>query len=100
MIRGTTPTHIFTIQQDLSLFKDVIITYFQDDKAVIEKRLSDCVVQDNSLSLTLSQEETLEFKDDCIVLIQIKGLTTEGKVLATKIQKIPVERILNEEVME
>lgn len=103
MIRGTTPKHIFTLKQDPSIFKEFIITYQQYGKTVIEKRKADCEIQDNSLVLTLTQEETLKFEEDRSprdsVRIQIKALTTDGKVFATEIKSIHIQDILNEEVM-
>lgn len=99
MIRGTTPTHTFTVP-DTSLIKKVRITYEQYGEKVLEKTEADCTITSGSISVTLTQAESLMFKDTKNVFVQVKALTTSGKVLANLVQSIPVDRILCEEVLE
>ena len=61
MLRGTTPTLHFTVLDsvDLSQFADGWVSLSQGGKVVIDKRLSDCSCVFNTLSIRLTQEETL-----------------------------------------
>lgn len=99
MIRGTTPTHKFNISFDTSRIKDIRITYAQDGEAVVEKHMTDCDLDGNVITTSLTQEETLKFHAKRPVELQIKVLTSEDNVLATRVYTISVDRVLNEEVL-
>lgn len=100
MIRGTTPTHIFNLPVDTSTLKEVRITYEQFQRAVIEKTETDVQMEGKTITLTLTQEETLKFKHTSKVRVQLKVLTTTGAALASPIKELSVDEILNEEVLE
>ena len=60
IIRGTTPTIIFTF--NLIDVTDITVAYLiftQNNTEVLEKSISDAVVEDEKLCFTLSQEDTL-----------------------------------------
>lgn len=99
MIRGTTPTHIFNLQIDTSIIKEVRITYVQYTNIVVEKTEHDVTIGDQAIRLKLTQEETLRFSKSTPVRVQLKVLTTDNTVLACLVKDIPVEEILNEEVL-
>lgn len=99
MIRGTTPTHIFELPIAASLIKEARITYQQGDEVVFEKTEADCTFADKSISVKLTQEDTLSLKEETKLLIQLKMLTTDNEVLANAIEYVTVERVLNEEVL-
>ena len=99
MIRGTTPTHIFEIPIDSSLLKQVQITYAQGNTNLLVKTIEDCVLDGNSISVTLSQEETLKFSHKKDVEVQIRVLTKDGTAMATTVRSVDVGRVLNEEVL-
>ena len=99
MIRGTTPTHIFEIPIDSSLLKQVQITYAQGSANLLVKTIEDCVLDGNSISVTLSQEETLMFSHKKDVEVQIRVLTKDGTAMATTVRQVDVGRVLNEEVL-
>lgn len=99
MIRGTTPTHIFEIPIDSSLLKQVQITYAQGSTNLLVKTIEDCVLDGNSISVTLSQEETLMFSHKKDVEVQIRVLTKDGTAMATTVRQVDVGRVLNEEVL-
>lgn len=100
MIRGTTPTHIFRLQIETATIKEVRITYAQYSKVILEKTEKDVTLEDKSIRLKLTQEETLLFRDKVSVQLQLKILTTDNSVLACPVKDLPVEEILNEEVLE
>lgn len=100
MIRGTTPTHIFTLPFDAALVADLRISYAQDLKEILVKTKNDCNIEGNEVSVKLSQEDT--FKFNCrkqVVQIQVRVLTTGGEVLNSDLIILPVEQCLNEEVL-
>ena len=104
MIRGTTPTYTFSLSIDIGAIKDIWLTFKQElqleKDIVLTKTLDSGVGYDGTtVSLTLTQEETLSFKENIPIEIQGKVYTTDNKVLATSIKKDNCERILCEEVM-
>lgn len=100
MIRGTTPTHTFRLSVETSSIIEVRITYVQLGKTVIEKTEEDVRMGEKSISLTLTQEESLEFRAGPEVEVQLKVLTNVGTVLASPVISLNVDKILNTEVLE
>ena len=99
MIRGTTPTHTFTIPFDTALIKEVRVVYAQADTPIVWKETKDCTLEGKTISTTLTQEDTLKFDCKKTVQIQIRVLTTAGEVLSTLVQNIMVEKCLDSEVL-
>lgn len=99
MIRGTTPTHIFTIPFDTDLIADVRISYAQTDGEIVVKNKEDATLTGNTISVTLTQEDTLKFDCSKKVIAQIKIKTHNGEVMGSDVMCISVERCLNEEVL-
>ena len=99
MIRGTTPTHQFVVPFDTSVLSEVLITYAQDNKLVLTKNIKDCTIEQDVISVTLTQEETLRFDSDHHVKIQLRALTTGGDALASQIITRSVGDVLNDEVL-
>lgn len=99
MIRGTTPTHIFNLPFAASTISKLRLTYAQNGDTVLEKTETDCTFDGNTVSVKLSQEESLLFEEQYKVELQLKALTTDGETMATAIKAISVGRILNEEVL-
>lgn len=97
---GTTPKHTFTFPFETSLIKELKITYAQNKKTVLEKYLDDCEVEETSVSVYLTQEETFLFSENVNVEVQARVLTTAGDVLASNIRIVTAERCLDREVLE
>ena len=100
MIRGTTPTHTFTIPFEVSEIKTVKITYAQDDVVVCEKTMSDCELTGTTISTVLTQEDTFKFDHTKDVQIQLRILTISGQALASIVEKVGVSRCLDDEVLQ
>ncbi len=99
MYRATTPTHIFTLPFDTDQLKTIRITYRQFGETVLQKNETQCVFTDKAIKVELTQEETLRFQPTAEVFIQLRVMTTDGKVMASEImQKLPKE-CLDEEVL-
>lgn len=100
MRRGTTPTHTFQLPVDASLLDEVKITYVQKDKEVLTKYKRDCKVNGSSISVTLTQEETLRFSQYCVCHVQVRALTNDGEAIASQIMNVKVLPLLDAEVLK
>lgn len=115
MYRGTTPTHKFCFgTTDPNDFKEILITYVQNDEIVMEKRKDDLVITSEEIpsdeepivhfhaTVKLSQEEANLFSADpkSIVAIQLRAIDYLGNVLASNKMKFSVLDVLNDEVLE
>ena len=100
MIRGTTPTHVFTLPFDTSEVKEVLITYAQKEKVLFEKATADCTLSENKVIVDLTQEETFEFDCTHSGQVQIRVKKTNGKVFASVVKKIDIETCLSKEVLK
>lgn len=99
MIRGTTPTHIFTTDIDLSEVEVLYVTYKQAGEIKVEKELSDLTVTSEQVEVRLSQEETLSFSESGKVLVQIRGRFADGTAVACRVIEASADRILKEGVI-
>jgi len=100
MIRkGTTPTQSFVLPFDSSKITAVKITYKQGNDIVLEKRLSDCSIEPDRITVRLSQEDTFKFVNAKPLQIQLRVVTIGGDALATKVYQEQVEQSLDEEVI-
>lgn len=98
MQRATTPTHIFTIPFDVSLLKEVRVTYQQKGKTVLKKTEEECNLNGNQISVTLTQEETTKFEVGS-AFIQLRVLMADGTVSASQIMNDVVTESLDCEVL-
>lgn len=99
MIRGTTPTHMFTLPFEVALVKEIRILYAQKEKVLFTKETADCVMEGNMVSVTLTQEDTFKFDCKNHIQIQLRVLTTDGQVLSTPIKYVDVGTCLDSEVI-
>lgn len=99
MIRGTTPTHIFDLSIDTAIIDKIRIIYAQSDEVLLVKERDDCQFDESTVTVRLSQEETLLFDWQKLIQIQIRVLTKDGDVLATRVKQVSAEKCLESEVM-
>ena len=97
---GATPRHTFTVPFKTDLIKELKITYAQNKKTVLEKYLADCEVEENSVSYSLTQEETFLFDSNAMVEVQVRVLTMGGDAMTSNIHTIRAERCLDREVLK
>ena len=98
MFRGTTPTNTFGVDIDCTTAEQIYITYAQNKKTVVEKTIDDVTVTPEEISVVLTQEETLRFRESDVE-IQIRVKFPDGKAMACDIIKTPAKRILKEGVI-
>ena len=99
MRRGTTPTHEFTTDIDLTDASKIYITYKQGGTVKLEKALPDITVSPTKLTVTLTQEETLAFSINKGVEIQIRALLVSGEAIASNVITTTAQKILKEGVI-
>lgn len=99
MRRGTTPTHIFKTKVDLTQASEMFITYKQNSEVKVEKAIGDITIEEEQLTTTLTQAETLTFSTLGPVEIQVRVKFPDGKALASNIIKRPAGAILKEGII-
>ena len=99
IIRGTTPTHTFTLPINRELCDKVRIIYSQGDTPIKVEGERLKFLSDNTVSCTLTQAETLSL--DCAKPcdIQVRILTKDGSAPASDIIRKSVGRCLDDEVL-
>lgn len=99
MIRGTTPTLEFEIPFETEIISEAFVTLSQKEKVVLDKHLSECMCEGNKLSVSLTQEETLQLDCRCVTEIQLRVRLKDGNALASQIIPVITERILKDGVV-
>lgn len=100
MIRGTTPQHTFTLPLDPDLISEIRIIYAQGGVKMFVKELADGVIDGQKLVMRLTQQETLSLDHSMPVEVQMRILTVGNDALASKPKALPVDMLLENEVME
>lgn len=100
MTRGTTPTNTFYTSVSL-VGATVYVTYEQNGVIVAEKTNADMNIEDDYITVRLTQEDTLRFQSNCdSVHIQIRYVRQDGTADASNIMKASVKKILKEGTIE
>lgn len=77
----------------------IYITYQQNDETIVEKTIDNCTFADGTVSVKLTQEESLKFDEDAIVRIQIRCRLTNGAVTKSNILKSHTDKILKKGII-
>ena len=101
MRRGTTPTHTFGWNEPISVsdIKIVKVTYAQGGKVILEKRTKDCTLTEGKISVRLTQEETMLFKDNEKVKIQGRIVTNDKSSYVSDVLVCYAKELLDDEVL-
>ncbi|MBR5835593.1 MAG: hypothetical protein IKY66_05450 [Bacteroidales bacterium] len=97
MIRGTTPTHSFTLPINVDTIDEIHIIYSQNGRVKVRKTKKDCAMWDNKVELKLSQNETLNFTH-APVQMQVR-IMRQDTVMASKVFTLNCGKCLENEVM-
>lgn len=98
MIRGTTPTLKFTLPFETNKIEKLYITIEQSG-ITITKEIQDCILSENIIETTLTQEETLMLKAHYTTKVQIRIKAKDGKALASEIFELKVGDLLYDEII-
>ena len=94
MIRGTAPTFEFTLPFDTVDIAVLHFTMMQGGRIVVGKTLADCTATGRTLSVMLSQMETLDFLTAKPVEMQLRGKMKDGTPFASYVANVSFDRIL------
>lgn len=96
--RGATITNTFTVSVDLTTAVAMYITYRQSNQTVLEKSIEDCTITDKSITVDLTQEDTLKFKQGDVA-IQIRARLFDGAALVSEVIQTTASKLLKEGVI-
>lgn len=104
IIQATTPTISITVDNtNLNEFEEIILVLVQNPLVVIKKKKSngDIIIGDDesTLSCSLSQEETRNFRESVPLEMQLRVKDKFGNVLASNIIKVKIDKSLSLEVI-
>lgn len=100
MYRGTTPVFTFTLPFDCGRITALHLCFTQQEQIVLEKKLLDCTIKENTLSVKLTEAETLLFNSKKgMVEMQLRVGCGETR-LASNIMQVSVEGILKDGCLE
>lgn len=100
MVIGGTPLHTFTLDiADMPNIVEVLISYTQNGRVILRKKLKDCELSGNVIKVRLSQEDTLKFNESHKVRIQIKLKTDTGEVIPSDVVSVTPTSCLDLEVI-
>lgn len=98
MRRGTTPTITYNVDIDLTSALELYVTITEDGVVMVERSINDVTITSKSVSISLTQEETLKFNPGK-VLMQIRARMPDGAALASNIMMGDVAQILKDGVI-
>lgn len=100
MIRGTTPTIVLTLPEDIDLSgaTKAYLTIGQAGESVVNKDIDSLTLVANTATATLTQNDTLELEAGRMTQIQLRWLA-DGVAYATKIVTVPTDAILMDGVI-
>lgn len=98
MYRFTTPTHTFRFSTEVNEAREILITYAQNGKIVLEKHKDELTISDDGkmASFMLSEEESAKFSAFRPVSVQVRILTSGGESFASAVQEVSVMPVLHE----
>lgn len=99
MRQGTTPTHYYTLPIDVSTIRKVEITYAQGGKVILTKGNADVSMEGKTIAVDLTQEDTFKLSAAALVNVQVRVMTTDDTVLASRVMTISCFESLSKEVL-
>lgn len=96
MVRGSTPTFTCDLGTDSALFPSISATFVQEDTLTLLLPHDRMTLDGESVSFSLSEEETLAFAPGTAEL-QLRVATEDGTILLSDIRRVAVRRRLPED---
>lgn len=96
MYRGTTPTLTFTLPFETNLISKCYVSFFQKERLRVEKELTNCDCVGKTITVKLTQSDTLSFVSNAVVKIQIRALLSDGNAVASKVMEMNVKDVLKD----
>lgn len=97
MFRGTTPKFTFRLPIETDTITALCVSFRQVGNQSIEKTLDDCVLDGNTLTVALTEEETLSLRASMARPLEIQLRVGVGETrMASKVFRVNVEQILKD----
>lgn len=96
MFIATTPTLKFELPIEANTVAAGYITIAQKGKSIIDKPLSEWTCSEKTVSVRLTQKETMQLQPNANVEIQMRIRLADGTALASKIFSLTAERVLKD----
>ena len=96
---GTTPMFTFNLPLHSNSFKEFEITFKQCNEIFLQKYSEDCLIEDYAVHLSLTEEETFGFLPNKDLLIELRALTNEDKVVSSGIYRVSASECLSNAVL-
>lgn len=97
--RGTTPTHTIGVPPEVGLIAKARVVYAQDGKAVFKKENESCTIEEDSVSVKLTQEDTLSLTCSKTCEIELHVLTPGNDSIISEPIVAVVTKCLDNEVL-
>ena len=97
--RGTTPYNRFNVDIDLRNAAVIWLSYKQGSKIVIDKFKEDLEIEENRVTVHLTQKETLALKDKLGLRIQIRARFPDGSAVKSTIIDTTASEVLKDGVI-
>jgi hypothetical protein len=97
--KGCTCKNIFTLPFNREDVQVIYITYQQDRKTIFEKDINQCEFSDGTVSVNLTQEDTLKLNDNSTVEIQIRLKLADGSATKSQIIETYADEVLKNGVI-
>lgn len=97
IIQGTTPTYVINVGFDTETLQAAQIVFSQSGEQILKKR--GLILSGQTVTLTLTQEDTFRFCAGKSAECQLRIKTAEGQVKASYPVKAQVYRSLDREVL-
>ena len=100
MYRGTTPQlEVIVTGVDFTEVAELWLTLGQMGKPVVNKELSDLTIEDNTIYVTFTQEDTLALRACSSTYLQLRVLMNDGTAIATPVKKLNVNEIIKDGII-
>ena len=106
MIRGTTQNLVFNVGIDTEEVSQLWLTFSHSNRLnaeIFTKEINDVVLDGTTITVPLSQEETLALNEynikEKVVYIQLRALLKDGQSRVSKVVELTVEHLLKDGVL-
>lgn len=100
MYRGTTPQlEVIVTGVDFTEVAELWLTIGQNGRPIVNKDLEDLTIEDNTIYVTFTQEDTLALRACSSTYLQLRVLMNDGTAIATPVKKLNVNEIIKDGII-
>lgn len=100
MYRGTTSTFDINISDvDLTEVAEMWVSFGTENNPIVNKTLSDVTISGSTVTVPLTQEDTLTLKAAQKTYLQIRILLNNGEAIASPMKRVDVYAIIKDGVI-